>query len=117
MHGPFMRVVALLMGGLLCNGLESDINSKLFAHMIPQFEAEEAELIASAERPAVPGETVYSLKSAIEKIHKLVAVGHVGKEQGEKLVHSLIAAEQLRKIASMVQQHAASVPTDKANIH
>lgn len=116
MQVHLVRVVALLMGGLLCNGLEPDINSKLFAHMIPQFEAEEAELIASAERSS-PGETVYTLKSAIDKIHKLVAVGHVGKEQGEKLVHSLIAAEQLKKIASMVQQHAASVPVDKANIH
>lgn len=111
----FRRLVLSLTAAVTAvDPLASNINGKLFAHMLPQFEAEEVAQMAKSEKPVVGGETVYSLEDAVAKVRKLMTAGHITEEKGEKLIHSLIAAEQLKKIASVMQLQSKSLSAVKA---
>ncbi len=96
--------------------LGPNINSKMFDHMLSQFEAEEVAQMEKSQKPVMGGETVHSLDDAIGKVRKLMGINRITQEQGDKLIHSLIAAEQMKKIATVMQLQSKSLSDLKAGI-
>jgi hypothetical protein len=70
--------------------------------MLPVFEQEEEELVATGKRPLLNGETHQSLVEAVSKVHKLMDTGVIEKEKGIRLLGSLEYAERVQKLASLL---------------
>ena len=82
--------------------LDMDANANLFSRMLPVFEQEEEELVATGKRPLLNGETHQTLDEAVSKVHKLMDAGVIEKEKGIRLLGSLEYAERVQKLASLL---------------
>jgi hypothetical protein len=99
----FFRTTCVLLFGV-CHStvLDMDANANLFSRMLPVFEQEEEELVATGKRPLLNGETHQSLVEAVSKVHKLMDTGVIEKEKGIRLLGSLEYAERVQKLASLL---------------
>ena len=80
----------------------ADANSRMFAHLAPVFQRDEERLIADQKRPVLGGATLGSLEEASARVMRLIESGTIPKEKGERLIHSLEAAQKVRKLASLL---------------
>ena len=96
----YMAALAIL--GSSAAAPYSDPNSRLFAHMAPVFQMEQEKLISDKRQPILEGSSLVVLEEASARVLKLVESGAISRDKGEKLIHSLEAAQKVRKLASLL---------------